>query len=255
MIKQSKSGNTYNLYKLVMDQIIGKFGPPSSWNDSTISLFLKWCAQQGNSPSTRNTKLQVIRSFVNAMRLDILVPNEVTHPSSNPKVASISDVEKLAKELKGKYKLALLLMADAGLREAEVRHLRWVDVNDNLTIHGKGNKVRKVPIATDRLTKMLEQMRNGNNGYVVSGKNGSPICSGWLSKKIASTAERLGLGRLTAHSFRHQFAARAARRGVPAKAIQEALGHSSLTTTDQYLRSLVGNDEFLEESFENFDVY
>jgi len=254
MIKQSKSKATYDFYNLVINQVINQCGSPNHWDDSTISSFLEWCADRGNSLSTRNTKLQVIRSFIRSAELDILVPNQVSHPSSNPKVASEDDVEKLTKKLKGKYKLALLLMADAGLREAEVRHLRWTDVDGNLTIHGKGNKIRKVPIATDRLAKMLGQMRNGGNGYVVPGRNGNPLCAGWLSKKIANTAEMLGLGRLTAHSFRHQFAARAARKGVPTKAIQEALGHSNLATTDQYLRSLVGNDEFLNESFECFDV-
>ena len=254
MIKQSKSSNTYALYKMVIHQIIGEFGSPTHWGDSTINSFLEWCAGRENSLSTRNTKLQVIRSFIKSMGLDILVPEQVSHPSPNPKVASVDNVKALVGKLKGKYRLALLLMADAGLREAEVRHLRWDDVDDMLTIYGKGNKIRMIPIATERLSNALKQGQNNGNKYVVSNGNGSPICSGWLSKKIAKVSEELGIGRLTAHSFRHQFAARAVRRGVPVKAIQVALGHSNLVTTDHYLRSLVGNNEFLEKSFECFDV-
>ena len=56
--------------------------------------------------------------------------------------------------------------------------------------------------------------------------------------------------KLTPHNFRHGFAARAAKAGINAKFIQQALGHASLVTTDEYLASLVGDLDSLREALE-----
>jgi len=251
-IKQTRSPETYKLYKMVITQMCDHCGHPKKWNGNSIADYLGWCKERGNSPSTRNTKLQVIRSFVRSVGLNISVPDKVPHLNPMPVVATEDDVRKLAKRLNGKYRLALLLMADAGLRESEVRHLRWENVDGVITVEGKGSKVRVVPIATERLKKELAKQRKADQSYVVPGSNGKPMTPSWLSRHIAETAMSLKLGRLTAHSFRHQFAARSARQGVPTVAIQQALGHSNLATTEGYLRSLVGDVEFLEEAYTCF---
>jgi integrase/recombinase XerD len=151
-------------------------------------------------------------------------------------------------------KLALLLMADAGLRECEVRVLRWEDTdttNETLHLRGKGMKARAVAIPSERLWAMLLK-RKQLTGYVLPGQRGGMLTRGLLSRELGNVSETLLGHRLPGHSFRHGFAVRASNSGVGVNSIQRALGHSSLTQTSHYLTGLSHDTSEMRKQFEAF---
>lgn len=252
LIEQTCSPSTLETYTRVLKQMYNLFGNPKEWTNQTITEYLSWCTEQGNSACTRNNKLQALRSFVRTTGLNLNPPSRIPFFQTVPLSATEEEIDKLLQHTKGKYKIALLLMADAGLREAEVRALHWKNITDSkILVHGKGNKTRIVPVITKRLSTALHNPSVPEEDFVIPGRQGG-ISRTQISRHISSLADKLKLRHITAHSLRHRFACRAAKKGIASVAIQQALGHSSLTTTEGYLRSLEGDEKFLSESFANF---
>jgi len=148
------------------------------------------------------------------------------------------------------YRLAISLMFDLGLRVSETAGLRWKDVDLTsaaITLVGKGNKLRQLPIASARLQRALATAHKSGvraNWPVVwidhAGKRREePLTGSSIRQRLSQACEQAKLSRrLTPHSLRHGFAARAAKAGVNAKFIQQALGHCSLDVTQRYCEAL-----------------
>jgi len=251
---------TYDFYRGVLEQMVGAFGLPQKWTSKTVTNYLAYCRERGNTDASRHSKLGAVKSFIRWAGdnlVDMDAPTGVKHENRQPIAATEDEVMVLltAHTLRDpRWQRALLLMSDAGLRETEVRRLKWEDVAaDALTVHGKGRKLRRIPAGiTKRLTDILSD-GGEDRAYVVPGHRGRMLARGYLNHLLRKACTETKLERrLTPHCFRHGFASRAAAQGVPIKAIQMALGHSSLVTTDRYLASLDGNLSLLESGFASF---
>lgn len=258
VVRESLSPRTLGLYAMVLGQVQEKLGEPETWTLFGIMGWLANCSARGCSDATRNTYLQALRSFCRTQRKDLYgdLPRNITAMPSKPRVAETDDVQALYESaaLKPRPKLALLLMADAGLRECEVRSLTWENVdltNQVIRVQGKGNKVRLLPMPSPRLWAALQGQaaRIGTPvGYVIPGRGGEQMTRGHLSRRLGDASEEILGHRLPAHAFRHGFAVRAVQSRVPEKMLQAALGHASLATTDRYLQGLNGDVEALREA-------
>ena len=137
----------------------------------------------------------------------------------------------------------------AGLRLGEALDLKPRDLDlDHATLrvrHGKGDRSRTVGLDeqtialvarwTDRRAKL------GINGRAAlfSTLNGTRLDQSYVRHALSRLREKAGLERRAhAHGLRHSFAAGLAREGVPMNVIRDSLGHSSLSTTDRYLRDI-----------------
>ncbi len=250
------SPRTVGNYLEVVNRAMQHCGDPEQWTGQALLDYLHGLPV---SPASKNTYLQALRAFCNQFRKDLAtaLPGVIRFAPPQPKVAYIEDIDKLlASKLRPKQRLGLLLVADAGLRESEVRSLTWEQIDweeRSLLVNGKGHKVRVIPIVTERLWEALVAAHEKpRSQYVVPGANGSPMTRGNLSRQLAQISEAVLGKRLPAHSFRHGFAVRAVRSQVPEAIIQRALGHSNLATTDRYLRGLDGNLEAQREGFAKF---
>jgi integrase len=263
VVRESLSPRTLGLYEMVLRQVQEKLGAPETWTIFGIMGWLAECSTRGCSDATRNTYLQALRSFCRTQRKDIYgsLPKNITAMPTKPRVAEADDVQALYESatLKPRLKLALLLMADAGMRECEVRSLSWENVdlaNQVVRVQGKGNKVRMLPMPSPRLWAALQGQaaRIGTPvGYVVPGRGGEQITRGHLSRQLGDASEEILGHRLPAHSFRHGFAVRAVQSKVPEKMLQMALGHQALSTTDRYLKGLDGNVKALREALSGME--
>lgn len=215
-----------------------------------------------NSRSTANTKLQALRSFVTwaegrgllsgVLRL---LPSKVKAPAPNVYVPSRKDITDVGAVLRPKHRLALWLMADAGLRRHEVISVRPQDVDLDrgiIRVVGKGSKAREVPVATDRLRAEMEKALKASSEWLVPGRGGRRMSVENLGKVLEAACKRAEVERFTPHALRHSFAAHSARRLVDMKAIQRVLGHNNLGTTDRYLKSLESQAEIVE-AYSGFD--
>ena len=172
-------------------------------------------------------------------------------PPSVPKPVSIAGAQALLDEaeLSGKEpwvaarNVAILtLLYGAGLRISEALGLNGDDapLPETLVITGKGNKQRIVPVlpqardAVDRFTA-LSPFKPGRDGPLFPGVRGKRLNARIVQGLMQTMRRALGLPEsATPHALRHAFATHLLGAGGDLRAIQELLGHASLSTTQRY---------------------
>ena len=137
----------------------------------------------------------------------------------------------------------LALLYGAGLRVSEALGLKRKDVAgtaDALTVTGKGNKTRMVPLLP-QVAKLIADyvalcpFEGGPDGPLFVGARGGPLSPRIVQLTMATLRGALGLpDSATPHALRHSFATHLLARGGDLRAIQELLGHASLSTTQVY---------------------
>ncbi|WP_299028661.1 tyrosine recombinase XerC [uncultured Sulfitobacter sp.] len=136
----------------------------------------------------------------------------------------------------------LTLLWGCGLRISEALGLRGADapLPDVLRITGKGGKERVVPVlpaARDAVANYLHACPHPQeaSGALFRGVRGGALSAGAIQKVMASARMQLGLpSSATPHAMRHSFATHLLDAGGDLRAIQELLGHASLSTTQAY---------------------
>lgn len=257
------SKSTHNLYSRVIADAVTSIGPESSWSLKKVTKWLEELKKRGWKDSSRSTALAVMRACCRQCRPDLVTPGSIESLPSRikfkkepPRAATPEELAQVLSysRMRKSLRLGLLLMADAGLRECEVRGLTWNDVDlekETLTVFGKGSKTRTLPIFTARLKEELLAQRR-EEGYVIPGRDGAMQSREGLSKRIGTLTERVLGRRISAHGFRHCFAVRGVTSGVSVKFIQSALGHSTLAVTSRYLEGLEGNVDALRDGYAGF---
>lgn len=162
-----------------------------------------------------------------------------------------------------------MLAAYTGLRQGELRALRWrhidlkgrritVDsaISDNTISTTKSRRIRTVPL-TDAACHHLERIATRSHfldqeDFVFCGHDGSFLDGSALSKRFRRALREAGLRHRRFHDLRHTFGSIAVRRFDPVT-VQTLMGHSSLTTTERYLHSRPRTDDAskLAEAFES----
>jgi integrase/recombinase XerC len=136
----------------------------------------------------------------------------------------------------------LLLLYGAGLRVAEALSLSAaiLPIGQTLRVTGKRSKTRIVPIvpavreAIDDYVRQCPYPRRGDVPLFV-GARGGPLNPDLVRRAVAAARRRLGLpDTLTPHALRHSFATHLLARGADLRALQELLGHASLSSTQIY---------------------
>lgn len=138
----------------------------------------------------------------------------------------------------------LALLYGSGLRISEALSLRRSEAprgaNDALRIRGKGGKERIVPVlpaVSDAITAYLRAcpFSSGPNAPLFLGARGGPLSPRIVQRAMAKMRSALGLpDTATPHALRHSFATHLLANGGDLRAIQELLGHASLSTTQIY---------------------
>src|SRR5262249_7938057 len=171
-------------------------------------------------------------------------------PLSIPAARQIADADLRAGEEREPWVLArdaavLALLYGSGLRISEALGLKRHDVpepgkGDVITVIGKGNKKRMVPVLRRVLELIADYIRAcphplAGNGPLFVGARGGPLSPRIVQLAMATLRGALGLPETaTPHALRHSFATHLLARGGDLRAIQELLGHASLSTTQIY---------------------
>ena len=154
------------------------------------------------------------------------------------------------------HKIAIQLMAHAGLRRSEVINLlrTEIDINNNriLVKNSKGNKSRIVPI-TPEFSQELDFYCTNPIGYVMQGRDGNPMHKSTLNNWIANVGTLAGIENpvpgmtnINPHALRHYCARYLKNKGMSIESIQNIMGHASYKTTmDTY--GLMSFDDIQKE--------
>jgi integrase/recombinase XerD len=141
---------------------------------------------------------------------------------------------------------ALELAYASGLRLAELRGIRLEQLHLEagfVTVVGKGNKERVVPLGSKAVAAIRRYLDAGRPKLVTASspasllltRRGTPFAAVTLWLRFKKRAARAGIGRnLTPHMLRHSFATHLLENGADLRVIQELLGHASISTTEVY---------------------
>ena len=223
-----------DLRAFLADRRSAGLGAASSARElSAVRAFLKYAAEQQGKPA------QLPRT------------RAPKRPRTLPRPAAPDDVVELAQNAAeaasapwiGARDLAiLLLLYGAGLRVAEALSLTasLLPLGSTIRVTGKRSKTRVVPIvpavreAMDDYVRQCPYPLRGQAPLFV-GARGGPLNPDLVRRSVAAARRRLGLpDTLTPHALRHSFATHLLARGADLRALQELLGHASLSSTQIY---------------------
>jgi integrase/recombinase XerD len=136
-----------------------------------------------------------------------------------------------------------MVALDTGLRISELLGLTRQDVDlDNmvLLVHGKGNKQRLVPVSVELRKVLYRHLSKQKHARLFTTRNGTPLTVRNSERDFKVMCGQAGITGVRAswHTLRHSFAVNYLRKGGNLYYLQRILGHSSITTTERYLRSL-----------------
>jgi integrase/recombinase XerC len=222
-----------------------------------LRAFLAQRRGEGLGPSSAARELSGVRAFLRYAADQAGEPAQLPRtrsprrPRTLPRPAAPDDAMGLAEDAAaaasapwiGARDLAvLLLLYGAGLRVAEALSLtgRDLPIGSTLRVTGKRSKTRIVPIvpavreAIDEYVRQCPYPVTGDLPLFV-GARGGPLNPDLVRRSVAAARRRLGLpDSLTPHALRHSFATHLLARGADLRALQELLGHASLSSTQIY---------------------
>ncbi|MEJ0056256.1 MAG: site-specific tyrosine recombinase XerD [Bacteroidota bacterium] len=265
-LERSLSGNSIEAYVhdvVLLQQYVelSKLQlPPKGLSTKHLQGFLKHINELGMSPHSQARILSGIKSFYKYLLSEELVDKDPTALIEGPrlgrKLPDTLDYAEIVKLLEaidlsspegGRNRAMLEILYSSGLRVSELVELKRANVYFDLgflRVVGKGNKERLVPIGRDAMKFLniyLEEIRvhvpvqKGFEGYVFLNRRGKKISRVSIFLIIKSLAIKAGLNKtISPHTFRHSFATHLIEGGADLRAVQEMLGHESITTTEIY---------------------
>lgn|GEM_PF-3706802 len=257
---------TVRTYKYLLGRFV-KFNPDISLEDVTLQEIDLWIADYGENrsvaPSSINTLRCVLRSFFIYVDKYRRIPisfdpsqiRQVRAPRGKIQVASVDDVQKIVRTLKTRQdKLMALVTFASGMRIGELVQAQADDLRGTeLTVRGKGGKVRCIPLEPS-VAKMLQAYLRDNDitvGTIFRRQNckrPEPYTVSGLRKRWQRQLEPHGLY-MKPHSFRHGIATTLMQNGMDIRTLQTFLGHSHIATTMLYTQV---TDNHLRESYESY---
>lgn len=227
---------------------------------SDLKSFISWANELGMLPSTQARVISGLKSFfgfllleqitdtdptamIEAPRLSRKLPDVLNLPEINSLIAAVD-----ASRPGGMRNKAIIeVLYGCGLRVSELVNLKISEVYEDegfIKVIGKGNAERLVPIGSSALTllkiylheiRVHNKIKEGYQDYIFLNNSGKNLSRIYVFKTIKALAEKAGINKsISPHTFRHSFATHLIEGGADLRAVQEMLGHVSITTTEIY---------------------
>jgi integrase/recombinase XerD len=237
--------------------------PPTHITAKHLQDFLGYITDLGMSAHSQARILSGLKAFYKYLMFEDVIDKDPTMLIEGPKLGrklpntlSYPEITKLLEGIdlstpEGARNRAILeVLYSSGLRVSELVDLKinniYADVGF-LRVVGKGNKERLVPIGRDALKYLkiyLEGVRGrsplrppqkGFDSFAFLNRNGRKLSRVMVFTFIKDLALSTGLKKtISPHTFRHSFATHLIEGGADLRAVQEMLGHESITTTEIY---------------------
>ena len=244
-------------------------------NVSIIESFIKYLFKSESSTYSQARIVSGLKSFFNYLlleeKIDINPMELIDAPKlvrKLPETLSIQEIEIIidAIDLDSKEgmrnKAILETLYSCGLRVSELVNLKvqnlFLDIGF-IKVLGKGMKERLVPIGTkaaECISIYMKEYRTNLNisegfeGYLFINRRGKNLTRNMIFIIIKDLVKKAGLNKnISPHTFRHSFATHLIEGGADLRAVQEMLGHESITTTEIYTHL---NKNYLKEVVNKF---
>tara|TARA_Y100001980_G_C14556878_1_gene352203 strand:- start:70770 stop:71669 length:900 start_codon:yes stop_codon:yes gene_type:complete len=222
--------------------------------------FLEFIGELGLSAYSHARILSGIKAFYRFMVYEQLMDNDPSELLEAPKLGrklpdtlEFHEIEALLAAIdlstpEGTRNRAMLeTLYSSGLRVSELTDLKMSNIYEDIgfiRVVGKGNKERLVPIGREALkhikiyrdqVRVHVPIKRGQEDFLFLNKRGSSLSRVMIFMIIKNLAAKIGLKKtISPHTFRHSFATHLIEGGADLRAVQEMLGHESITTTEIY---------------------
>ncbi|MFZ7144499.1 MAG: site-specific tyrosine recombinase XerD [Bacteroidota bacterium] len=233
---------------------------PSEIKVSHLREFLQWINELGLSARSQARIISGLKGFFKYCLIENIVTDDPSQLLDSPRLGrklpdtlTVHDINNLinaidlSKPEGARNKAMLETLYSCGLRVSELISLKLSNVHFEigfLKVLGKGDKERLVPIGSVAIKYIkiyLNEIRchlkinSGSEDFVFLNKNGKPLSRVMVFLIIKQLAEKINLKKsISPHTFRHSFATHLIEGGADLRAVQEMLGHESITTTEIY---------------------
>ncbi len=233
---------------------------PVDITDRHIHDFLQYLGELGMTATSQARFLSGLKGFFRYLFAENLISNDPSQLIEAPKLSrklpdtlSVQEIDQLLAAInhstpEGTRNRAMLeMLYGCGLRVSELVGLTLSNIYTDLgflRVIGKGNKERLVPMgreATKYLNIYLEQVRchvdvqKDHENFVFLNSRGKALSRVWVFLVIKELVQITGIQKnISPHTFRHSFATHLIEGGADLRAVQEMLGHESITTTEIY---------------------
>lgn len=259
--KNSIEAYTDDLIKLMhYSELFLNDQSPDKFTYKQLVKFIEWVSESGISPASQARVISGIKTFYKFLVLENDIPSSPADLLEGPKLArklpvylNVEEIDKMLSLIdrskpEGERNLSMLeTLYSCGLRVSELVNLKISDLHlneDYIKVTGKGSKERLVPIGEsgkrliknyiDR-TRIHIPVKKGNEDFVYLNRRGAKLSRVMVFYIIKELADKAGIKKkLSPHTFRHSFATHLVEGGADLRAVQEMLGHESITTTEIY---------------------
>jgi integrase/recombinase XerC len=221
-----------------------------------LTSFLGSLYRYGYEQTSIRRKLSAIRSFYRYLRqkgiVEELPAADIRSPRHHLHLPKFLDVEVTAHLMTAPHpsspfgyrdRAILEMLYSTGMRASELVNLSLDDIDlrrDTIRVRGKGRKERYLPLGRYARAALLDYLPRRNpkpetSNCLFLNRYGRSLTTRSLQRLVKKYAVRLGASpEASPHTLRHSFATHMLERGADLKAVQELLGHSSLSTTQIY---------------------
>ena len=240
-----------------------------------LEQFIEWICQLGMVPGSQARIISGLRSFFKYCLLEQIITIDPAALVEAPKlkralpdILSFNEIETIIQQIDlskpegGRNKAILETLYSCGLRVTELVNLRlsclYLDVGF-IKVIGKGDKERLVPIGSDAIKyiniyretiRVHIAIKKGNEDILFVNRRGGQLSRVMIFLIIKDLAKKAGINKtISPHTFRHSFATHLVEGGADLRAVQEMLGHESITTTEIYTHL---DRHFLRETLHQF---
>ncbi len=233
---------------------------PTKLSYKQLGKFVEWLAEIGFSATTQARVISGIKTFYKFLVLEREIEQSPAQllegpktPRKLPSFLSVEEIDLLLAQIdrstpEGERNYSMLeTLYSCGLRVSELVNLKITDLHleqEYIRVTGKGNKERLVPIgknAVKLIKTYINEIRShsvikaGQEDVLYLNRRGSGLSRVMVFYLIKDLAAKAGIKKvLSPHTFRHSFATHLVEGGADLRAVQEMLGHESITTTEIY---------------------
>ena len=251
--ERGASAHTIRAYSSDLNQWVAHFellGHAEAGQVSTDDIRVFLSERQQNDPATLQRKLSALRTFFEYLQKMGIVSTDLASRVPSPKAKAHLPVvlktyeasgvlDQSSTSLRPRDRAILTVLYGCGLRASELVQLDWQDVvwgSSELRIRrGKGGKERVVPMIHEVEQALRAIAIPSAAGPVFQNAKGGRLTSRSVQTIVKSAVVRAGVSSdASPHTLRHSYATHLLSEGANLRAIQELLGHSSLSTTQKY---------------------
>ncbi len=280
-LEKSLAENSVEAYLRDIDKLTDfllvtkKMITPQQLELKDLEKFVQWISELGMTVASQSRIISGLRSFYTYCIIEQIVTVNPTALLETPKqkrtlpdVLSFEEIENiiaqidLSKPEGGRNKAILETLYSCGLRVTELVNLKisclFMDIGF-IRVIGKGDKERLVPIGSEAIKyiniykteiRVHIKIKPGQEDYLFLNRRGSKLSRVMIFIMLKDLATKAGIIKnISPHTLRHSFATHLVEGGADLRAVQEMLGHESITTTEIYTHL---DREYLRETLHQF---